>query len=178
MDKFVAPLFRDPRRFKRVLGELLESGGFQAKGLGGFEIVLVYVAPEVSGVVRVYRCTQPIVQELLEVVVLEIFDNRKFEVRKRADRERNSFGPESLNQLLVFEASHSVVNATDVKNVESFPDIFGRAFLSGMGDHFELVISTHLEHLLEFRRRVADFGRFQADSLDLIEVRSAVTDSA
>ncbi len=63
---------------------------------------------------------------------------------------------EAIDQRGVLERTVAVIEAVDVQQVKRFVDIFGRAFLAGVGDELEAALPAPCDrHVLELRGRVA-----------------------
>src|SRR5690606_16187114 len=74
-------------------------------------------------------------------------------------------------QLRVFSGAYAVVDTADLEQIERFPDVFRRAFLTRMG-HREKALGASLgEHPLELARWMAHFGTVQPHGEERIAKR-------
>src|SRR5690606_36799211 len=89
----------------------------------------------------------------------------------RADGQQNLFVDQPGDQLRVLGGAYAVVDTADLEQIQRLPDVFGRAFLAGVGDGQQALGAGLVEHALELARRVADFRAVQADGEARIAIR-------
>src|SRR3546814_14991040 len=99
----------------------------------------------------------------------EVAHDAELEVRERADGERHALGREARDERGVLEAAVAMVDAVDLEQVERLMHIFGRPLLAGVRDDPEPDGAGAREDALEFRWRMADFGRVETDAVDAIQ---------
>ncbi|MNI33084.1 hypothetical protein D3C73_870120 [compost metagenome] len=64
-----------------------------------------------------------------------------------------------------------MVHAVDVQQVQRLADVFGRAFLAGVGAQLQPQVAGGGEDALELGRRMADLGRIQPDADEVAPIR-------
>src|SRR3546814_20261106 len=99
----------------------------------------------------------------------EVAHDAELEVRERADGERHALGREARDERGVLEAAVAMVDAVDLEQVERLMHIFGRPLLAGVRDDPEPDGAGARKDALEFRWRMADFGRIAPAAVDAIQ---------
>ncbi|EET44348.1 hypothetical protein NEISICOT_01819 [Neisseria sicca ATCC 29256] len=101
----------------------------------------------------------------------QVADDFEFEVAQWADGQGHLLGNQALHKGFVFFGAHAVVDADDFQQIQRFPNVFGRAFFTGMGDGGKTLGAGLGKDALEFRGRVAEFARIQSDAVDMSSER-------
>ena len=130
-----------------------QAGG----GEHGLEVV-VHVAAEIGRIVRVHGGAQAGVEQRLQIVVAQLGEHAQLLVRQRAHGERYALGRQALRQRGVVHRLHAVVDALDTQHIQRLPDVFGRAFLAGVGHQTKAQFAAAREHAGELFRRMAEFA--------------------
>ena len=123
--------------------------------------VLGHVATEVRRVIGVDRHLHATLKHVEDVVLRHVIEHAEFGVRQRANGQRDLLVDDPLHQALVFDGSYAVVDALDFQQVDGFPDVFRRAFFTGVGDGQEAFVTCTVEHALELAWRMAHLGAVQ-----------------
>ena len=104
----------------------------------GGAVIVVHIAAEIGGIVRVDRGAQARRAASRRSDAPSMSgDDAELEVGERADGERHLLAREPLGQRRVLERAVAVVEPVDLEDVERLVDISGRPFLAGMGDALE-----------------------------------------
>src|SRR5882724_2105391 len=82
----------------------------------------------------------------------EIIDHAQPDIGERTDRERDALARETIDQRLVLDRAHAVIDARDAERVERFPDVARRPLLPGMGGEKEARLARAAKHVLELAR--------------------------
>lgn len=154
----------------RVPAQALHIVLVQTQGRVCGEEVIGDVSPEIRWIVGVHRDQESVIQEPLEIVILDPLEHVELHVGERTDRERDLVGHEPVHQPRVLEAANSVVDPSNMQEIERLPDVLWRSLLSGMGNSQEPFGSGTIEHIDELPRRIANFGRIEPDGYDPISV--------
>ncbi|RMO43578.1 hypothetical protein ALQ43_05327 [Pseudomonas savastanoi pv. glycinea] len=133
--------------------------------------VFGHVATEVGRVVRVDGDFHAALEHVEDVVLGHVVEHAELGVGQRADGQRDLFVDDALHQSLVFNGAYTVVDALDLQQVQCFPDVFRRAFFSGVGDGQEALAAGAIKYALELARRVAHLGAIEAHGDERITER-------
>ncbi len=133
--------------------------------------VFGHVATEVGRVVRVDGDFHAALEHVEDVVLGHVVEHAELGVGQRADGQRDLFVDDALHQSLVFNGAYTVVDALDLQQVQCFPDVFRRAFFSGVGDGQEALAAGAIKYALELAWRVAHLGAIEAHGDERITER-------
>ena len=75
---------------------------------------------------------------------------------------------QAVDEPVVLEAAHAVVDALDAEQVERLPDVLRRAFLPRVRDRAQALGSRTREDARELRRRVAALPRVESDAGEVL----------
>jgi hypothetical protein len=78
-------------------------------------------------------------------VPFETGENAQADIANRANREGNASLCHPACESLIFKDAHSVVDSADPEEVNGLADVIWRAFLAGMGHHFQAGIAHPLK---------------------------------
>ena len=154
---------------KAVAGERDKLVPRQIERIGDGGVIGVHIAAEIAWVVAVHGGEKPGVQHRLERMRGHVADDAKLEIGKRAHGQAHRVVGEPRDEGFVLEAAIAVIDAIDAQQIERLADIFGRPFLTGMGDEAQAEVAGAGEDALELGGWVADFGRIEADTVDPVE---------
>ena len=94
--------------------------------------VLDDVAAEVCRVIRIDRHSQPVCEQLAQVVLLHRREHAQLHIRKGTNCQWNATRDELRDQRRIFDASDAMVDARDAEEVERLANVGGRALLPRM----------------------------------------------
>jgi nitrite reductase/ring-hydroxylating ferredoxin subunit len=154
--RFVAAF--EERVLDRGTGDRGNLGGGKAERLLNREVVVGDVAAEISGIVRIDRHHQVLLDHAPQRMRADVADDSEPHIRERTDGERDARLREAPHQRGILESAIAVVDAVDLEDIERLPDIGRRTLLAGMGHDAEAERAGAGERFLELARRVADLG--------------------
>lgn len=135
--------------------------------------VVVDVAAEERGVVRIDRHAQFLVEQCLQVASIELRKHAPPDVGEQADDQRNSRCPESSDEPRQSQATHAMIGASGGEQIQRLDDLGEWTSLTHVRDDPAAEGTASREVALEFARRVAALGRVEANGSLLVRERNS-----
>ena len=159
------------RGFDRIARQLRQLRARQSEPFGDREEIVLQIAAEVRRIIGIHGDAQALVQQRLEVVIGHLVEYPQPHVRQRTHRERHALARQACNQCRVLHATHAMVDAPHLQQIQGFLDVGGRSFLPGVGHRQQAQAPGAFEHGRELRGWMARFGGIEPDSREAVAPR-------
>ena len=137
-------------RFDGVEAESRDLVTAHRVGVGESEKVVVHVAAEVGGVVRVDGHAKPLAQQLDDIVFAHVIENPQLDVGQRANGERHVAVDQLAHQLRILDAAHPVIDARHLEQFDGITDVTRRTFFARVRDREKTGVARGRENAREF----------------------------
>ena len=168
--QLLAASIADEGSAEAVVSQRTKGGAIEIeRGRDGVE-VLVHIAAEIGGIVRIHGNHQPGFDHPAQWMRFNRRHAAKAKIGQRAHCQHHPLIGQAPDQLRVLKRPVAMIEAVDAEFVQRFPNIFGRPFLAGMRNKAKTFAAGPGEHSREFRWRVTQFGGIETHADDAIAV--------
>ncbi len=130
--------------------------------------------PKYAGSSELIGDQEAALHEGVHVVLAERGKDLQLHVGEGTDGQRDLLGRQPLDEPVIFQATHAVIDAPRLQHVERLPDVLGRTLLAGVRHARQAQQAGLREDPGELGGRVADLGRVEADRRQMVGERAGL----
>ena len=160
-------------RLEAILCQRDHVGLRQRQGPHGLFEVRVEVATEIGRIVRIDGGAQARVEQLFHRVVGQVVNHAEFQVGQRTHGQRRAAFRQFGHQHRVLQATHTVVDAFGLQQLQRFPDVFGRTFFACVRDDAQTQFTAAREHAHKLLGRMVHLAGIQPHADEVFAVRQS-----